>query len=131
MIGSLAPLLRHAPPEAIDRVARIVEPHRRLWLTASTQSDAGHSGYTLGLLALGRSDLDAAVADLGEAHAAHEAAGEVPMRVRIGLALVEALVERDAAGDRDRALGLTDEVAATCERHGIALLAERAAALVD
>ncbi len=131
VVGFMAPVLRHVTPEVAGRFAEILEPSRGLWLTNAAEFNSGHSGLALGALAMARGDLDAAITDFDEALAAHDVAGEVPARAQLAVVTIEALVERDADRDRDHARRLADEVAASCERHGIAGLTDRAAALVD
>ena len=129
-LGAVGALLRRASPATLAAAAAIVEPHRGLWLVNAGESNSGHSSGTLGLLAAARGDLDVGIAQLTEALDAHDAVGEIPRRAVFAAQTVEVLVERDGPGDLDRAKQLADEVVASCEQHGIALLAERTSAFV-
>lgn len=129
-LGSIGPILRYASPATLASASAIVEPHRGLWLASAAEANSGHRSATLGLLAAAQGDLDAGIARLAEALDAHDAVGEIPRRAGLTALTVELLVERAGAGDLDRAKRHADEVVASCEQHGIAVLADRVSALI-
>jgi hypothetical protein len=130
-IALQAPSLRHASVEAAVRAERELDGFDDIWMSTGCQESSGHCRWTRGLLAMAQGRTGTAIDHYEAALASHVAAGELTVRANNSYHLVEALLERNRAGDRERARVVTAEAAAIADRVGIIGLAELVTSLAD
>jgi tetratricopeptide (TPR) repeat protein len=130
-IALLAPSLRFASPDTAVRAERELDGFDDIWMSTGCQESSGHCRWTRGLLAMAQGRTDAAIDHYEAALTSHVAAGELTVRANNSYYLVEALLERDLAGDSERARVVAAEAAAIADRVGIIGLADLVTALAD
>jgi hypothetical protein len=106
----------------------LLQPYAALEI-ASVYTYWGSVARTLGVLALARDDVPAAIAHFEDALARAVRLGAVLESVRASEGLARALLARDADGDRVRAASVVDEALGRARRHGFTSLVVRLDAL--
>jgi DNA-binding CsgD family transcriptional regulator len=117
-------------PDTVTRCYRLLLPYEKVY-QASSYGYRGAFARPLGILAGAAGDYQAADRHLENAETMEQRVGAPAERAMAQLAHARVLRARDARGDRDRALGLSQQAARTARRLGMAPTLHEATALTN